>query len=353
MLLGTTQPSGRTTTGSVGGAHDAKRATRLGSHASAKAAGSLPVVVSTEEGTLEAWEIDGYRRAVAGLSQATVRAYVRDVTQFAEWAKRSSLDAPGAVDRIVLRRYLAYLSTRRYARSTISRTASSLRGYFAWATRRGLCSSDPAARLSAPSPDSKLPRVLGVDELEQLLSPLSAAEDAVRLPSDLRDDAILELLYGSGIRVAELCALDLGDVDLDRGVLTVIGKGDKQRQVLVHELGVRAARMWINEARSAMCTEATPTGALFVNQRGRRIGPRDVRRIVDRRSPVPTHPHALRHTFATHLLDGGADLRVVQELLGHASLQTTQVYTHVSKERLLAVYSGTHPRAERDNCQTR
>ncbi len=156
---------------------------------------------------------------------------------------------------------------------------------------------------------------------------------------------MLELLYGSGLRVAELCGLDVGHVDLDRRVVMVTGKGSKQRQVLLHDRCAEAIRVWLGAPRSALAREGSPPGALFYNSRGNRLGPRDVRRLLDRRSPVPTHPHALRHSFATHLLDGGADLRVVQELLGHASLQTTQVYTHVSKERLLTVYSGTHPRA--------
>ena len=156
---------------------------------------------------------------------------------------------------------------------------------------------------------------------------------------------MLELLYGSGLRVAELCGLDVDDLDLARRVVTVTGKGSKQRQVLIHDRCAEAIRAWLGAPRSAMAREDSPSGALFYNRRGNRLGPRDVRRLLDRRSPVPTHPHALRHSFATHLLDGGADLRVVQELLGHASLQTTQVYTHVSKERLLTVYSGTHPRA--------
>jgi site-specific recombinase XerD len=147
------------------------------------------------------------------------------------------------------------------------------------------------------------------------------------------------------MRVAELCGLDVDDLDLGQGVVTVTGKGDKQRRVLVHATCAAALRSWLAGPRSVMATALSPGGALFYNERGNRLGSRDVRRILDRRSPVPTHPHALRHTFATHLLDGGADLRVVQELLGHASLQTTQVYTHVSKERLRSVYSETHPRA--------
>lgn len=291
------------------------------------------------------WEFAAYRRSVGGLSPASVRAYATDAERFAEWAGRSGADGPADVDRVMLRRYLAFLATRRYSRATIARTAASLRSYFHWCARRGLVAEDPAARLSAPSPDSRLPRVLGHGELDELLEGTEEPVPGVAPEVDRRDDAVLELLYGGGLRVAELCSLDLTDVDLARLVVRVTGKGSKQRQVLIHEQCAEALAAWLDGPREAMLTEESPAGALFVNRRGRRIGPRDVRRLLDRRSPVPTHPHALRHSFATHLLDGGADLRVVQELLGHASLQTTQVYTHVSKERLLAVYSGTHPRA--------
>jgi site-specific recombinase XerD len=161
----------------------------------------------------------------------------------------------------------------------------------------------------------------------------------------VRDDAVLELLYGCGLRVAELCGLDLGDADLGGRTVTVWGKGGRQRRVPMHDRCVRAVDRWVEVGRGAYVRPGSPPAALFLNRPGRRLGPRDVRRVLDRRSPVPTHPHALRHSFATHLLDGGADLRVVQELLGHASLQTTQVYTHVSKERLLSVYGACHPRA--------
>ena len=159
---------------------------------------------------------------------------------------------------------------------------------------------------------------------------------------DRRDLAVLELLYAAGLRVSELCGLNRSDVDLRGRTVTVLGKGGKQRRVPIHDAAVAALRAWFEDGRDAM---EGPAEAAFVNRRGARLGPRDVRRILDRRSASPTHPHALRHTYATHLLDGGADLRVVQELLGHASLATTQVYTHVSKERLRAVYGETHPRA--------
>jgi integrase/recombinase XerC len=291
------------------------------------------------------WEIDAYRRSVGGLSPATVRAYGSDLQRFAEWAGRGDISEPGQVDRIVLRRYLAFMATRRYSKASIARAAASLRSFFQWCAKRGLIDHDPSTRLSAPSPDSRLPRVLGHGELATLLEPSFDAPDRHLGAVDRRDDAILELLYGSGIRVAELCSLDVSDVNLARGVVAVIGKGSKERQVLIHDRCAQAIGAWLGPPRLALAGPQTPGQPLFFNRRGNRIGPRDVRRILDRRSPVPTHPHALRHSFATHLLDGGADLRVVQELLGHASLQTTQVYTHVSKERLLTVYSGTHPRA--------
>ena len=156
---------------------------------------------------------------------------------------------------------------------------------------------------------------------------------------------MLELLYGSGLRVSELCGLCAGDVDLKRAIVTVWGKGSKQRQLPMSAPAVAAVGEWLRRGRAGLVRDESPADAVFLNLRGRRLGPRDVRRVLDRRAPSPTHPHALRHSFATHLLDGGADLRVVQELLGHSSLQTTQVYTRVSKERLLQVYERTHPRA--------
>jgi site-specific recombinase XerD len=264
---------------------------------------------------------------------------------FTTWAARGEVTGPEQVDRLLLRRYLAFLQTRGYERRSIARKASALRRYFRFAARRGLTPTDPAQRLSVPSGPAKLPRVLGAGELDALLEPDAAAGSEPPNARDARDDAVLELLYGSGLRVSECSALDLGDVDCDAAMVTVWGKGNKQRRVPMTAASVDAVRAYLHGSRASLVTAATPTGALFVNRRGARLGPRDIRRILDRRSPVPTHPHALRHTFATNLLDGGADLRVVQELLGHESLRTTQVYTHVSKERLVAVYRSTHPRA--------
>jgi site-specific recombinase XerD len=187
--------------------------------------------------------------------------------------------------------------------------------------------------------------VLRADELQHLLDDPPVVVDADPPAVRLRDDAVLELLYGSGLRVAELCGLRPGDLDLDRRLVTVWGKGSKQRQVPLSAPAAEALGSWIEGGRAHLANDRTPPDALLLNRLGRRLGPRDVRRILDRRAAAPTNPHALRHTYATHLLDGGADLRAVQELLGHADLSTTQHYTHVSKERLRSVHGATHPRA--------
>ncbi len=247
------------------------------------------------------------------------------------------------------RRYLAYLGTRGYEPRSIARKASSLRRYFAWLRHTGIVETDPARSLRAPGGQGRLPHVLNASELAVLLDdpPARVADDppAVRL----RDDAVLEVLYGCGLRVGELCRLDLPDVGLRNRTLTVWGKGGKQRQVPLGEPAAEALAGWLARGRPEMVAEAASLpgdeAALFYNRRHRRLTPRDVRRLLDRRAAAPTHPHALRHSYATHLLDGGADLRAVQELLGHADVATTQLYTHVSKQRLKQVYGETHPRA--------
>jgi len=291
------------------------------------------------------WCLDQWSMSLGALASQTVRAYRQGLMSFVTWAGRRGICGPEAVDRVVLRRYLAYLATRHYARRTVAQRASALRRYFAWACRQGLAVGDPSAHISAPSGESRLPRLLSRRELETLLDAPPGRATEVAEPLRLRDDAVLELLYGSGLRVSELCGLNIGDVDLKAGWVTVWGKGAKQRRVPISEPAGDAVSRWLDRGRNQMAGTAPASSALFLNVPGRRLGPRDVRRLLDRRAPSPTHPHALRHSFATHLLDGGADLRVVQELLGHASLRTTQVYTHVSKERLLAVYLTTHPRA--------
>ena len=302
-----------------------------------------------------AWHLDEFLSSLTAVADSTVEAYGRDLRSFTSWAGRLGLDGPGAVDRTTLRRYLAYLATRGQARRTIARRASALRRYFRWLQRSRLTDHDPSAGLSAPKGEARLPRVLHPDELRHLVAPGAGgngpgaregtAAGAATGAVDLRDVALVELLYGSGLRIAEATALDVDEVDLGRGRVVVWGKGGKQRTVPLSEPAVHSLRRWLADGRSALATEHTPAGAVFLNMRGRRLTPRDARRIIDRRASAPTHPHALRHTFATHLLDGGADLRVVQELLGHSDVATTQRYTHVSKERLRKVFDATHPRA--------
>jgi len=293
-----------------------------------------------------AWHEGDFLASLTSVAPRTVEAYGTDLAGFVAWAERGGVTAPDDVDRTLLRRYVAHLSTRRYARRSIARKVSALRRYFAWAERTGRIPANPSSGLSAPRGDGRLPRVLRHDELVTLLDdpPATVAHDDPAIRA--RDDAVLELLYGSGLRVGELCALGPADLELDRGRALVWGKGSKQRAVPLSEPAVAALRRWIDGPRRALAAGGADIDALFLNRRGRRLTPRDARRILDRRSASPTHPHALRHTFATHLLDGGADLRSVQELLGHADLATTQRYTHVSRERLRSVYDATHPRAQ-------
>ncbi len=286
-----------------------------------------------------AWRIEEFLASLTACAPNTVAAYRRDLQAFADWCDRLPLDSPGAVTRRTLRRYLAHLTTRGMASSTIARRASALRRYFGWLRRTGLVTADPSVGLHAPTGGGRLPRVLHDVEVSTLLDdpgPTVAGDPPERRT---RDDLVLELLYGSGLRVSEVCTLRVEDLDLAAGTVRVWGKGGKQRIVPMSGPACRVAVAHLAHIG------ADPGQALFCNQRGNPLTPRDVRRLVDRRAAAPTHPHALRHTYATHLLDGGADLRVVQELLGHSDLATTQRYTHVSKERLRQVLDATHPRA--------
>lgn len=301
------------------------------------------------------WDIDGFLGSLTAAAPATIAAYRRDLLHFTAWAGEHEIEDPGQVDRRVLRSYLVALADVPMATRTIARRASALRRFFGWTTRTGQTSTDPAITLRAPRGTGRLPRILHDDQLQRLLEPPPLPPGAQPSPADAeaptgrartgRDDAVVELLYGSGLRVAELCGLRREDLDLSRQRVTVWGKGSKQRVVPLSEPSVSAVRRWLADGRALLARAHTPPELVFVNLRGNPLSPRDVRRILDRRSSEPTHPHALRHTFATHLLDGGADLRMVQELLGHEDLSTTQIYTHVSRERLRQVFDQTHPRA--------
>jgi integrase/recombinase XerC len=293
-----------------------------------------------------AWRIDDFVASLTSSSPNTVSAYRSDVEGFVGWAAQTDVVEPGTVDRQLLRRYVAHLSSSGYARRSISRKVAGLRRYFTWMRRNEILAIDPSVSLRSPSGAGRLPKVLSHAEVGHLLD--GASPDDEPDWRRRRDDAVLELLYGSGVRVTELCNLEVSSVDLARGAVSVWGKGGKERRVPLSKPAADAIAAWLQVRRDVLPSTGVAASvglAMFGNERGNRLTPRDVRRIVDRRSSVPTHPHALRHSFATHLLDGGADLRVVQELLGHSDVSTTQRYTHVSKERLRTVYSETHPRA--------
>ena len=291
---------------------------------------------------VDEWRLDEFVDSLTGSSANTVAAYATDIRLFAEWVERSGLVSPADVGRLHLRRYVASLTTRQFAKRTIARKVSAIRRYYAFMRQRGYIDSDPSVSLRAPAGPARLPRVLEHGEVTTLLDPAKSDDDEP-VWRRRRDDAVLEVLYGSGVRVGELCSLDIDAVDVQATAITVWGKGGKERRVPLSAPAVEALVAWL--AVRGEVVPADAGAALFGNERGVRLSPRDVRRILDRRSPRPTHPHALRHSFATHLLDGGADLRVVQDLLGHSDVATTQRYTHVSKQRLRAVYTEAHPRA--------
>jgi len=292
---------------------------------------------------VDEWRLDEFVDSLTGSSANTVAAYSSDLRLFAEWVERSGVVSPGAVDRLHLRRYVASLTTRQFAKRTIARKVSAIRRYYAFMRQRGYLDSDPSVSLRAPAGPARLPRVLEHGEVTTLLDPSASPDDDEPVWRHRRDDAVLEVLYGSGVRVGELCSLDIDAVDVAAKAITVWGKGGKERRVPLSAPAVEALVAWLAVRGEVVPPDAG--AALFGNERGMRLSSRDVRRILDRRSARPTHPHALRHSFATHLLDGGADLRVVQDLLGHSDVATTQRYTHVSKQRLRAVYTEAHPRA--------
>jgi integrase/recombinase XerC len=287
------------------------------------------------------WRLRDFTRAHTSLSERTRSAYESDVRLFAVWVARSQVDAPAGVTRTLVRRYIASLSTREFARRSIARKAAALRRYYGWALAEGLATTDPTIGLHVSAGPGRLPRVLDRRELALLLEGPSPEGEPIWRRR--RDDAVLEILYGSGVRVSELCNLQVDQIRLADRVLIVWGKGAKERRVPVGEPAAAALSAWLAIRREVVPGDDAQN--VFANERGNQLTPRDVRRILDRRSPTPTHPHALRHTFATHLLDGGADLRAVQELLGHADVATTQRYTHVSRERLRSAYQKSHPRA--------
>ncbi len=282
------------------------------------------------------------------LAPHTVRAYLGDVSSLLDHCTRLGVEEITDLDLRTLRSWLARLQTTGRSRTTIARRATAARVFTAWLHRTGRLPTDPGAALGSPKKHKTLPPVLRPDEAEALIrSAADLADDGT--PVGLRDVAMLELLYATGIRVGELVGLDIDDVDDERRVVRVFGKGRKERSVPYGTPAGRAVDRWLASGRPALRIEGSGA-ALFLGARGRRIDQRAVRTLVHTRiADVPgapdIGPHGLRHTAATHLLEGGADLRSVQELLGHASLATTQLYTHVTTDRLRRAYQQAHPRA--------
>ena len=309
--------------------------------------GALPALPPALADALAAFEQHiGLER---GLSPNTARAYRVDIESLLDHAARLGAAEPSDVDIATLRSWLAKLTTLGRARTTIARRASSARVFTAFCAKRGLITHDPGLTLATPKAPRALPGVLSVREAAALLKPVTLGDDPAERAVALRDAAMLELLYATGIRVGELVGLDVDDVDHDRRVVRVFGKGGKERSAPLGLPAAKAVERWVANGRSWLVT-ATSGPALFLGTRGGRIDQRAVRRLVHARlagveGAPDLGPHGLRHSAATHLLEGGADLRTVQEILGHATLATTQIYTHVSVERLRATYDRAHPRA--------
>lgn len=308
-----------------------------------------PVVCDGREVEAILEDFDEYLALERGRSEHTRRAYLGDLRSLFDFLAERIPDAgPTSLTLPVLRSWLAAQAAAGAARTTLARRTSAVKTFTAWATRRGLMSIDPATRLQVPKAHRTLPAVLRQD---QALDAMSAAKSGAQQgdPLALRDRLIVEFLYATAIRVSELCGLDIDDVDTPRRLLRVLGKGNKQRTVPFGEPAQTALTAWLSEGRPSLANaESGP--ALLLGARGRRLDPRQARTVVHQTIAAvdgapDIGPHGLRHSAATHLLEGGADLRVVQELLGHSTLATTQLYTHVTVARLRAVHDQAHPRA--------
>lgn len=296
--------------------------------------------------------LSSYLRHLRGqrnLAEHTVRAYRTDLLNLFTHLGRLGIDSLDSVDLRALRSWLAKQHTLGQARTTLQRRAAAARVFFAWARETGQIATDPAANLRSPKVSRILPPTLEAATAAQMLDAAAATIGEPRGPIAVRDAAVLEVLYATGIRVSELCGLDMADLDRERQVIRVFGKGSKERTVPVGAPAVRAVDVWLEKARPQVVTGESGE-AMFLGERGKRIDPRVARRVVHRSLQMTPGapdlgPHGLRHAMATHLLEGGADLRSVQEMLGHASLATTQIYTHVTNERLRSAFEQAHPRA--------
>lgn len=295
----------------------------------------------------------GYLDVERGYSPATLAAYGRDVEQFQEYlqSKGLTLDDPAAVTRVHVRGFMADLHRRRTAKSSVARKLSSLRALFKYLAKNGLVSSNPVAGVRNPKQESRHPKALNVDQALALME--AGVPDG---PRGLRDLALAEVLYGSGLRISEALDLGLDDVDLNSSVVRVMGKGSKERVAPLSDAGRERLRRYM--AERGEFTSSVTEMALFLGDRGARLQRRQANRILEKLArvaglPEHVHPHMLRHSFATHLLESGADLRSVQELLGHERLTTTQRYTHLTLDKLMRVYDKAHPKAGRKKGNTK
>lgn len=285
------------------------------------------------------WHLDDYDAKQSTRSQHTRDAYASDLKQFVDYLHRADVKKPADIDRMILRRYVACLSTQKYQASSIARKVASVRGYLSYLAKNDVVLPAIAHALSAPKIPKKLPRVPAAKEIDAIIA-TSGEIDALHL-------VILEILYGTGVRVSELCGLELADINTRTHTISVLGKGSKIRTVPLGEPAGDALRAYM-DARSSYLTKSSPVTKVFIKKTGKALTPRDVRRILDKyplADGTKMHPHQLRHAYATHLLVGGADVRSVQELLGHASVVTTERYTHITQDHLRSVYEETHPRA--------
>ncbi|MCP3980606.1 MAG: tyrosine recombinase XerC [bacterium] len=292
-----------------------------------------------------------YLRDQRRASPRTLRAYVGDLGQFETFLVEEHCDGeappPSGIDTLAVRGFVASLSRKGLGKSSIARKLSAVRSFLRFFVRDGHIEVNPAEGIPTPRVPKPLPRTLTVDEVFNLLERI-AGDD----PASLRDRAILELLYAAGLRVSELVSLDLHDVDLTSQIVRVLGKGGKERMVPFGDKAEGSIRAWLDASTGRRSAKSSDPDALFLNLRGGRLTDRSVRRILNRRMDeaaifAKISPHALRHSFATHMLGAGADLRAIQELLGHASLSTTQVYTHVTTDALMRIYDKAHPRSQR------
>lgn len=286
-----------------------------------------------------------FLKAEQGFSQYTIRNYSTDVLEFFEFLKAEGVSSLAEVNRVTVRSYLLHLGEVGSSKVSVARKVAALRSFFRYLVREGFVSSDPMTGISSPKLDKRLPSFLTREEIDRLL----LAPDP-STPQGQRDRAILEVFYASGLRISELVGLDLEQVDLDTGELRVWGKGNKERVALIGEPSIKVLIAYLGQGRTKLLN-GKRNSALFLNYNGERIARRAVQKMLKEYASLASinkrvYPHMLRHTFATHLLDGGADLRVVQELLGHVSLSTTQIYTHVSQSQARKVYLSAHPLAK-------